>query len=65
MTRPIRWPKGMYGCPIAMRQDSVCDADVEVVALYLQATAFVEVRSGIFHEQARSLLSTIFKDGET
>jgi hypothetical protein len=32
MSAPVRWSKGMYGCPVAMREDRVTAEDVEVVA---------------------------------
>jgi hypothetical protein len=50
---------------VSVREDCITDADVEAVAAYLADIAFVEVRSGTFHEQARAILSTILKDRRT
>lgn len=30
--RPVRWPLGMYGTPVPMREDRLCEDDIAAVA---------------------------------
>lgn len=64
----VRWPRGMYGCPIPMREDRAVAADIETVcqglhrAMMRHDPSYVEPAS--WEDDARYILAAVFSEVE-